>query len=111
MPTAKKSAKKAAKKPAKSFEETLWDTANKLRGSVESSDWSGASKTTRQVCPKVERGGANQNGSPLLRSSFYLHTSPGSMSTNTKGEGEIRQKRVENDLDDCVKNQAFPLAA
>lgn len=33
------------------------------------------------------------------------------MSTNTKGEGEIRQKRVENDLDDCVKNQAFPLAA
>ena len=39
MPTAKKSAKKAAKKPAKSFEETLWDTANKLRGSVESSEY------------------------------------------------------------------------
>ena len=27
------------KKPAKSFEETLWDTANKLRGSVESSEY------------------------------------------------------------------------
>ena len=29
----------AAAKPAKSFEETLWDTANKLRGSVESSEY------------------------------------------------------------------------
>ncbi len=48
---AKESVKKAAK-PAKSFEETLWDTANKLRGS---------------------------------------------MSTNAKGESEIRQKLVEND--------------
>ena len=26
----------------------------------------------------------------------------GSMSTNTKGEGEIRQKMVENDLVDCM---------
>jgi len=26
---------KNATKPAKSFEETLWDTANKLRGSVD----------------------------------------------------------------------------
>ena len=34
MPTQKKSANKKAK-PAKSFEETLWDTANKLRGSVD----------------------------------------------------------------------------
>ena len=55
------------KKPKKSFEETLWDTANKLRGSVESS--------------------------------------------NTKGEGEIRQKLVENDLVDCRENKAYPLAA
>ena len=31
--------KKATKKPTKSFEETLWDTANKLRGSVESSEY------------------------------------------------------------------------
>jgi type I restriction enzyme M protein len=38
MPTQKKSANKKAK-PAKSFEETLWDTANKLRGSVESSEY------------------------------------------------------------------------
>ena len=52
--------KSTSKKPTKSFEETLWDTANKLRGSVESSDWSGATKTTRQGCPKDERGGANQ---------------------------------------------------
>jgi type I restriction-modification system DNA methylase subunit len=31
--------KKTAKKPAKSFEESLWDTATKLRGSVESSEY------------------------------------------------------------------------
>jgi len=73
MPAKKKTARKAAKKsakPAKSFEETLWDTANKLRGSVESSDWSGATEpersgdsrrqTTRQGCPQGERGGAHQ---------------------------------------------------
>jgi type I restriction enzyme M protein len=32
-------AKKAASKKQKSFEETLWDSANKLRGSVESSEY------------------------------------------------------------------------
>ncbi len=32
-------AKKSAKKKEVSFEETLWDTANKLRGSVESSEY------------------------------------------------------------------------
>ena len=31
--------KKPTPKPTKSFEETLWDTANKLRGSVESSEY------------------------------------------------------------------------
>ncbi|MCF6314674.1 MAG: type I restriction-modification system subunit M N-terminal domain-containing protein [Verrucomicrobiales bacterium] len=31
--------KSAAKKPEKSFEESLWDTATKLRGSVESSEY------------------------------------------------------------------------
>ncbi len=39
---AKKAAKKkvpAKKKKAKSFEETLWDSANKLRGSVESAEY------------------------------------------------------------------------
>jgi type I restriction enzyme M protein len=30
---------KAAKKNGKSFEEALWDSANKLRGSVESSEY------------------------------------------------------------------------
>ncbi len=35
----KKTARKAAKKPAKSFEESLWETATKLRGSVESSEY------------------------------------------------------------------------
>jgi type I restriction enzyme M protein len=40
MPAKKKAAKKkAAKKPEKSFEESLWDTATKLRGSVESSEY------------------------------------------------------------------------
>ncbi len=32
-------AKKSAPKKSRSFEETLWDTANKLRGSVESSEY------------------------------------------------------------------------
>ena len=32
-------AKASAKKPTKGFEETLWDTANQLRGSVESSEY------------------------------------------------------------------------
>ena len=109
MPPYKKSTKnktyKKAAKPAKSFEETLWDTANKLRGSVESSDWSGATETTHQSCSDGERGGANQNASPLLHSSFSLLTS------TAKGEGEIRQKMVEYDLVDCVENQAYPLAA
>lgn len=31
--------KQTKKKPAKSFEQTLWDTADKLRGSVESSEY------------------------------------------------------------------------
>ena len=31
--------KAAAKKATKSFEQTLWDTADKLRGSVESSEY------------------------------------------------------------------------
>jgi type I restriction enzyme M protein len=35
----KKQSQGGSKKPAKSFEETLWDTANKLRGSVESSEY------------------------------------------------------------------------
>jgi len=59
-----RSKKTAAKKPAKSFEETLWDTANKLRGSVESSDGSGATETTRQGCPEGERGGVHQFYTP-----------------------------------------------
>jgi hypothetical protein len=50
----------AKKPPTKSFEESLWETATKLRGSVESSDWSGATKTTHQGCPQGERGGAHQ---------------------------------------------------
>lgn len=43
MPTkktaAKKTSKKKAAKPTKSFEESLWDSANKLRGSIESSEY------------------------------------------------------------------------
>src|SRR3990172_1803869 len=34
-----KMAKKTANKNSKSFEETLWDSANKLRGTVESSEY------------------------------------------------------------------------
>jgi type I restriction enzyme M protein len=39
MPTKKSAKKIPARKPAKSFEETLWDTATRLRGSVESSEY------------------------------------------------------------------------
>jgi hypothetical protein len=41
MPAAKKKTtrKNAASNPAKSFEESLWETATRLRGNVESSDW------------------------------------------------------------------------
>lgn len=39
MPKKKTATKKAAKKKAKSFEETLWNSANKLRGSVESAEY------------------------------------------------------------------------
>jgi len=35
----KKVARKAAKKQVKSFEEALWDSANRLRGSIESSEY------------------------------------------------------------------------
>ena len=35
----KKVARKAAKKATKSFEKALWDSANKLRGTVESSEY------------------------------------------------------------------------
>ena len=54
------------------------------------SAWGGATKTTRQGCPKGERGGANQNGV----AGFVL--AKGSRSTDTKCEGGIRQKLVEN---------------
>jgi type I restriction enzyme M protein len=60
MPAKKKTAAQKAPKKEKSFEESLWETATKLRGSVESSDWSGATETTRQGCPQGERGGAHQ---------------------------------------------------
>ncbi|HQZ28446.1 MAG TPA: type I restriction-modification system subunit M N-terminal domain-containing protein, partial [Verrucomicrobiales bacterium] len=40
MPANTTTAKKSpAKKPSKSFEESLWETATKLRGSVESSEY------------------------------------------------------------------------
>lgn len=39
MTTIKKTVKKPAKKATKGFEESLWDTANQLRGSVESSEY------------------------------------------------------------------------
>lgn len=39
MPAKKKTARKKAVKKAKSFEETLWQSANKLRGSVEPAEY------------------------------------------------------------------------
>lgn len=81
MPAKAKVAKKAAAKPSKSFEETLWQTATKLRGSVGQvyeyflgkfaaskgnlgGEWSGATSTTRQGCPEGERGGVHQFYTP-----------------------------------------------
>ncbi|MEJ6579849.1 MAG: class I SAM-dependent DNA methyltransferase [Akkermansiaceae bacterium] len=98
----------AKKPPTKSFEESLWETATKLRGSVESSEykhvvlsliflkfvsdkfeerraeliaegkekyldmveWSGVTWTTRQGCPKGERGAAHQFYT--MQNVFYL---------------------------------------
>jgi|GEM_PF-1777131 len=127
--------KKTAAKPTKSFEESLWNTATKLRGSVESSEWSGATEpewsgdsrrqTARQGCPEGERGGAHQHGV----AGFVLAN--GSMSTNTNGDcparsamntpkakpqsltrqREIRQKMVENDLVAVTSDTLTSLAA
>lgn len=94
MPQKKKTARKAAKKPAKSFEETLWDTANKLRGSVESSDWSGATERTRQSYPRGERGGAYQNGGGFV------------LAKNKKAYSE----NGERDYRNCLTS-ALPIAA
>ena len=77
----KKAVAKKSAKNEKSFEESLWETATKLRGSVEPSEYK------------------------------HVVLTNGSMSTNTKGESKIRQKLVENDLVDYVENQAYPLAA
>ena len=96
----KRAAAKKARKQ-KSFEETSWDTANKLRGSLVSSVWSEAGETNRQGCTKSERARANRNTTPLLFPSFSLPTS------STKGEGEILEMLVESDLE----NKAYPLAA
>ena len=104
--------KKKAAKPTKSFEESLWDTATKLRGSVESSEWSGATEpewsgdsrrqTTRQGSPQGERGGAHQHGvagfdfvhlcfAPVvLASSGEPSRTNGSMSTNITGDCPAR---------------------
>ena len=46
---AKKTAKKTVKKTT-SFEETLWDSANKLRGSVESSEYKHIVQIGRASC-------------------------------------------------------------
>jgi type I restriction enzyme M protein len=86
----KKTARKAAK-PSKSFEETLWDTANKLRGSVESSDWNGATETTRQGCPEGEGGGVHQFYT--MQNVFYLpETSRWSYIQQQAKQGDIALK-------------------
>ncbi|MEM7600585.1 MAG: hypothetical protein AAF357_04125 [Verrucomicrobiota bacterium] len=104
MASPKKSAKRKAPaaKKEKSFEETLWDTANKLRGSVEASGWSGATETIGQGIPEGEREGANQigfAGFDIVHLCFApVVLANGFMSTNPTSEGEIRQKSVENNL-------------
>ena len=147
--TAKKTARKVAKKPSKSFEESLWETATKLRGSVESSEYKHvvlslifikfvSDKFEERRAELVAEGKEDYTDMVefyTMKNIFYLPETSrwshiqqhakqgditikidsaltnGSMSTNTKGEGEIRQKMVENDLIDCVENQAYPLAA
>ncbi|MDF1755876.1 MAG: N-6 DNA methylase [Verrucomicrobiales bacterium] len=115
-----KIARKAARKPVKSFEETLWDTANKLRGSVESSEYKHVVLSLiflKFVSDKFEdppTGNANyawilhmvSNPSKNGVDGFVLDN--GSMSTNTGGEGEILKKLVENDLVDCMIARSCP---
>ena len=92
--------KKAAKKPSKSFEESLWDTATKLRGSVESSDWSGATKTTRQGCPQGERGGVHQFYTPkcvvnLIAEMIERRQTPDAQTEESAKLDEVIRKNLE----------------
>lgn len=92
----KKTAKKSAQaKPTKSFAESLLETETKLRGSVESSDVRVADTANYAwILSKVSK--VSEHGVV----GFVLVN--GSISTNTKGEGAIRQKIVENYLVDCM---------
>ena len=91
-------------KNSKFFEESLWETATKLRGSVESADWSGATEpewsgdsrrqTARQGSPEGERGSAHQHG---VAGFDFVHLcfapvvlANGSMSTNITGDCPAR---------------------
>lgn len=74
--------------------------AAKLHGSVESSDWSGGTKTTRQGCPEGEQEGAHQKGIAGIA------LPNGTISTNTMGE-----KIVEKNLVDCTTKIQLNLAA
>ena len=117
-------------KNSKSFEESLWDTATKLRGSVESSDWSGATEpewsgdsrrqTARQGCPEDERGGAHQHGVAgfdfvyLRLAPVVLANGSASMgSTSTKGEGEriIKSYRTAGRADPAELQKTTAIAA
>ena len=81
--------------------------------------WSGATWTTRQGCPEVERGDVHQFGVPPKGNAnfawvqhFIHHLAPqgmagfvlanGSMSSNQSGEGDIRRALIEADLVDCM---------
>ncbi len=152
--------KKAAPKNNKTFEESLWDSANRLRGSIESSEYKLAkiNLAVRGISANLGEVPADtffKDQDPDLKADYIMANPPfnmkkwraateltddsrwdgyetppvgnanyawilhmvsklsehgaagfvlanGSMSTNTKGEGLIRQKLLENDLVDCM---------
>ena len=97
--------KKTAPKKEKSFEESLWDTANKLRGSVESSEYCRAGQGRSRACRTRSVSNAMRFNKVVLSMvipKFHFHDLKCAGRANPIGEGEIRQKLVENDLDDCM---------
>ena len=111
--------KKTANKPSKSFEESLWDTATKLRGSVESADWSGAHQygvagfnfVHLRFAPVVLANGSmstNITGDCPARSAMKT---PKAKPQSLTRQREIRQKMVESDLVAVTSDTLTSLAA
>jgi type I restriction enzyme M protein len=96
------------------FKKTLWDTANKLRGSVSAaeyiSDWDGdkLSDDPRWVDGIPPKGNANFGWLQHMLARLSLRGRAGtvlandSMSSQQSGEGEIRKQMVLEDVIECM---------